>query len=85
MRRFRLGQRFGFILMTGNAFQAMLTDALAHRLGVDPTDDLRPALYAAVGMAVVRTATDRWLVDPDRLDLAQLVHAGFAALPGPTS
>lgn len=67
------------------AFQAMLTDALAHRLGVDPTDDLRPALYAAVGMAVVRTATDRWLVDPDRLDLAQLVHAGFAALPGPTS
>jgi hypothetical protein len=36
-------------------------------------------------MAVVRTATDRWLVDPDRLDLAQLVHAGFAALPGPTS
>ena len=67
------------------AFQAMLTDALADRLGVDPADDIRPALYAAVGMAVTRTATDRWLEDPDRIDLAELVRAGFAALPGPTS
>lgn len=63
----------------------MLTDALADRLGVDPADDIRPALYAAVGMAVTRTATDRWLEDPDRIDLAELVRAGFAALPGPTS
>ena len=45
----------------------------------------RQALYAAVGMAVTRTATDRWLEDPDRIDLAELVRAGFAALPGPTS
>lgn len=67
------------------AFQAMLSDALADRLEVDPADDIRPALYAAVGMAVVRTATDRWLEDPDRLDLAELIRAGFAALPAPTA
>lgn len=67
------------------AFQEMLSDALADRLAVDPTEDLRPALYAAVGMAVVRTATDRWLTDPEGIDLAELIRAGFAALPGPTA
>lgn len=66
------------------AFQAMLTETLAERIGVDPSDDLRPALYAEVGMAVTRTATNRWLQAPDEVDLAQLVRTVFAALPGPT-
>lgn len=67
------------------AFQAMLKETLAERLGVDPTGDLRPGLYAEVGMAVIRTATERWMESPADGDLAKLVRTVFATLPGPTT
>ncbi len=42
VRRFRLGQRFGFILMTGNAFQAMLTLADQEALLAHVAEHLAP-------------------------------------------
>lgn len=67
-------------------FQAMLTDALADRLGRRSGRDAHtPGPVRRAGcMRATRTATDRWLEDPDRIDLAELVRR-VAALPGPTS
>ena len=35
---------------------------IAERLGVDPADDLRPALIAGCAVAAMRVATTQWLL-----------------------
>ncbi|MEZ5383524.1 MAG: TetR family transcriptional regulator [Microthrixaceae bacterium] len=65
------------------AFQTMLAEALAERLGVDVETDLRPGLYAAVGRAVIATAVARWMAQPDGVHPAEVVREVFALLPAP--
>jgi TetR/AcrR family transcriptional regulator, regulator of mycofactocin system len=49
------------------------------RLGAAP-DSLRPRLVAHLSLGASNAAYEQWLQD-DRADLAELVHAAFAALP----
>lgn len=38
-------------------------EVLAERMGVDPDEDLRPAVLAAVGQGIVRASVRRWSAD----------------------
>lgn len=47
-------------------FERTFIEAMARRLGVDPDEDLRPALLSAVAISVVRVAMQRWTADGTR-------------------
>jgi AcrR family transcriptional regulator len=77
-------------LATASAFDRLLTEGLAARLGTDPEQDPYPALLVAVSSAVMRTTIVTWLAAPagrapEPLD--RLVDAAFdqiaAGLPAP--
>lgn len=64
------------------AWDAVLTDGLARRLGVDPDRDPTPRLAANVGFAVLTATVQRWATAGGRRDLVELLDEGFAALLG---
>lgn len=44
------------------AFENAMVPLISQRLGVDPGDDIRPALIAGCAVAAIRAATSQWLV-----------------------
>ena len=61
-------------------WQAGLSLELGRRLGVDPTEDLRPAVLAGAAMAALKAALDIWALHPERATPATSLDAAFAAL-----
>ncbi|GAA3382371.1 TetR family transcriptional regulator [Cryptosporangium minutisporangium] len=59
---------------------AGLTGELAGRLGVDPAEDLRPAVWAGSALAALQAALDAWAAHPQR-PIEALLDEAFAALP----
>ena len=55
-----------------------IVDALASRMGVDPTHDPQPAIAAAVMAAAAATAFDRWLRTTGRGNPADAVGVALA-------
>ncbi len=62
-------------------FERTLVNALAQRMSVDPAEDMRPTLAAAVGIAAMHTAKVRWTTD-ESASLVALVNEAFEALEG---
>jgi AcrR family transcriptional regulator len=62
------------------AWDAVLTDGIAERLGVDPLRDPTPRLVATVGFAVLTATVQSWGESGGRRDLLALLDDGFAAL-----
>ncbi len=63
-----------------HAWDEVLTEGLAVRLGVDPTRDPRPRLIANVGFAVLSATIQSWGARGGRDDLLGELEQGFAAL-----
>jgi AcrR family transcriptional regulator len=59
-----------------------VTEELASRLGVDPDDDPRPRLIAAVALAAFSTAVTRWVGAEGREDLPALLDEALEAVAG---
>jgi AcrR family transcriptional regulator len=74
-------------LATASAFDRILTEGIAARLGTDPDLDLYPALLAAVGSTAMRTTIVTWLNGPGGRPLTQMLDEAFdqiaAGLPPP--
>jgi AcrR family transcriptional regulator len=62
------------------AWENVLADGLAARLGVDPIVDPEPRLVASVGFAVVAATIERWAARGGDGDLVAQLDGGFAAL-----
>jgi AcrR family transcriptional regulator len=62
------------------AWDAVLTQGIAERLGVDPLRDPVPRLVATVGFAVLTATVHNWGETGGRQDLSALLDEGFAAL-----
>jgi AcrR family transcriptional regulator len=62
------------------SWEAVLTDGLAQRLGVDAEGDPRPLLIARVGFAVLIATVQSWSANGGRGDLVELLEESFAAL-----
>jgi AcrR family transcriptional regulator len=62
------------------AWDAVLTDGIAERLGVDPLRDPLPRLVATVGFAVLTATVHSWGESGGEQDLTVLLDEGFAAL-----
>ena len=60
-------------------FERTVVQALAQRMGVDPDEDMRPALAATIGIAAMHTAKVRWTTD-ETASLVALVTEAFDAL-----
>ncbi len=67
-------------LATASAFDRVLTEGIAARLGTDPDLDLYPALLVAVGSTAMRTTIVTWLNSPARRPLAQMIDEAFAQI-----
>ena len=52
--------------------EVLVAAVLAERLGVDPLDDARPRMVAAVAMAAMRLGLERWVAADGEVDLADL-------------
>jgi AcrR family transcriptional regulator len=63
-----------------DAWDEVLAEGIAARLGVDPARDPRPRLFASVGFAVLIATVQSWGSDGARGDLAALLERNFAAL-----
>ncbi len=59
--------------------ERVFSDALAMRLGVDPQEDLRPDLLAAITVSVLRTTMRRWSANGQQ-PLYEQIDAAFAGL-----
>ena len=66
-------------LSLNSQMEALLAEAVGERLGVDPTDDPRPALVAGVAGATMRVAIERWAAEGTSL-LSDRVNAAFDML-----
>ncbi len=62
------------------AWDAVLTEGIAERLGVDPLRDPLPRLVATVGFAVLTATVHSWGESGGEQDLTALLDEGFAAL-----
>lgn len=62
------------------AFEDVITEAVADRLGVDVDDDLRPRLVAGAASAAIGAAYARWLGSGGSADLPSLVNEAFDVL-----
>jgi AcrR family transcriptional regulator len=62
------------------AWDAVLTEGVAERLGVDPQRDPVPRLVATVGFAVLTATVHDWGEAGGKRDLLDLLDEGFAAL-----
>lgn len=58
----------------------VLTEALAVRIGVSATDDLRPRLLAGVGLAALTAASHAWMGSGGLADIEPLLQQAFDAL-----
>ena len=52
--------------------EVLVAAVLAERLGVDPLDDTRPRMVAAVAMAAMRLGLERWVAADGEAELADL-------------
>lgn len=52
--------------------EVLVAGVLADRLGVDPLDDPRPRMVAALAMAAMRLGLERWVASDGKADLADL-------------
>jgi AcrR family transcriptional regulator len=64
------------------AWADTMSSALARRLDVDPTTDLRPTLYAGVAVAALDAASSVWSASGGVQSLYALLTAAFAELEG---
>jgi AcrR family transcriptional regulator len=64
------------------AWDAVLTDGIARRVGVDPLRDQMPRLVVTVGFAVFSATVQSWAESGGRGDLLAQLDEGFAALRG---
>jgi AcrR family transcriptional regulator len=62
------------------AWEDMLTESVARRLGTDPLVDPRPRLFAGVAIAVMSAAGIMWLASDGEDDVVMLLHAAFDTL-----
>lgn len=62
------------------AFENAMVPLIAQRLGVDPADDIRPALIAGCAVAAIRAATSQWLLGDATRPLMPLVEQALAML-----
>jgi hypothetical protein len=62
------------------AWDAVLTEGLARRLGVDSQRDPTPRLVASVGFAVLTATVQSWGEAGGKADLVGLLDDGFVAL-----
>jgi AcrR family transcriptional regulator len=62
------------------AWEEMLADAVAERLGTDPLVDPRPRLFAGVAIAVMSAAGVMWLASDGKDDVVMVLDAAFDAL-----
>jgi AcrR family transcriptional regulator len=62
------------------AWDAVLTEGVAQRLGVDALRDPLPRLLATVGFAVLTATVHRWGETGGEQDLLALLDEGFASL-----
>ena len=62
------------------AWDVVLTEGLAHRMGVDLLRDPAPRLLASVGFAVLTATVQSWGEAGGKDDLIGLLDDGFAAL-----
>lgn len=60
--------------------EVLVAAVLAERLGVDPLDDPRPRMVAAVAMAAMRLGLERWVAADGAGDLATLFDEGLSAV-----
>jgi AcrR family transcriptional regulator len=61
--------------------QSGLTRVVAERMGVDPADDLRPHVVAAVAACATRSAAEMWQAGGSRYaSLSEAAEAAFALL-----
>jgi AcrR family transcriptional regulator len=58
-------------------FEKVVSEALAERMGVDPADDPRPELLAAVGVAAWTTARRMWVESDGRRQMVDLLRETF--------
>jgi AcrR family transcriptional regulator len=85
LRRARLAQQGAAIstyqhAVLQPAWEDMLADSVAERLGTDPLVDPRPRLLAGVAMAVMHATGVMWLASDGRDDVIQLLDVAFDAL-----
>jgi AcrR family transcriptional regulator len=62
------------------AWDAVLTEGIARRIGVDPARDPAPRLLASVGFAVLTATVESWGEAGGSRDLLAMLDDGFAAL-----
>jgi AcrR family transcriptional regulator len=62
------------------AFEAALVPLIAGRLSVHPAHDMRPALIAACAGAALRVASESWIADDMKTELAPKVEEAFSLL-----
>jgi AcrR family transcriptional regulator len=67
------------------AWDAVLTEGLARRIGVDPLRDPAPRLLATVGFAVLSATVQSWGEAGGAQDLLVLLDEGFTALRDATA
>lgn len=76
-------------LATAAAFDRILTEGIAARLGTDPDTDPYPALLSAVASTAMRATIVSWLAGPAGRSITDLIDAAFdqigAGLPGPAT
>jgi AcrR family transcriptional regulator len=74
-------------LATTFAFDRILTEGIAARLGTDPVADPYPALLVAVGSTAMRATVASWLMSSGQRHVADLINDAFdqisAGLPAP--
>ena len=61
-------------------WEQAIAEAIAERLGVEVDVDLRPRLFAGVGLAVMSAVGPIWMASDGRADLEALLDAGFESL-----
>jgi AcrR family transcriptional regulator len=61
-------------------WEQAIAEAIAERLGVDVDVDLRPRLFAGVGLAVMLAVRPLWMASEGHADLDALLDEGFASL-----
>lgn len=62
------------------AWDAVLAEGIAQRMGVDPLRDPTPRLIASVGFAVLAATIESWGAAGGKEDLIDLLDEGFGAL-----
>jgi AcrR family transcriptional regulator len=60
--------------------EVLVAAVLADRLGVDPLDDLRPRMVAALAMAAMRLGLERWVAADGQGQPAALFREAMAAV-----